>query len=107
VKAKSLRIGYFPSYIDEAAQTTKNTSASAAVNKRIRAVLGQGAPTCHSFRHSFNSRLRNVECPKDIRDELGGWASSVSDRYGSPADIKIKQRYLLQSIDAPSGVDWG
>ena len=22
-------------------------------------------------------------------------------------DIKIKQRYLLQSIDAPSGVDWG
>lgn len=97
----------FPSYIDEAAQTTKNTSASAAVNKRIRAVLGQGAPTCHSFRHSFNSRLRNVECPKDIRDELGGWASSVSDRYGSPADIKIKQRYLLQSIDAPSGVEWG
>jgi hypothetical protein len=32
--------------------------------------------------------------------------SSVSDRDGSPADIKIKQRYLLQSIDAPSGVDW-
>lgn len=97
----------FPSYIDETAQTTKNTSASAAVNKRIRAVLGKDAPTCHSFRHSLNSRLRNVECPKDIRDELGGWASSVSDRYGSPADIKIKQRYLLQSIDAPSGVDWG
>jgi hypothetical protein len=41
-----------------------------------------------------------------LLDELGGWASSVSDRYGSPADIKIKQRYLLQSIDAPSGVDW-
>ena len=97
----------FPSYIDDAAQTTKNTSASAAVNKRIRAVLGKDAPTCHSFRHSFNSRLRNVECPKDIRDELGGWASSVSDRYGSPADIKIKQRYLLQSINAHSGVDWG
>ena len=32
--------------------------------------------------------------------------SSVSDRYGSLADIKIKQRYLLQSIDAPSGVYW-
>ena len=106
-EGKEFKEWIFPSYIDEAAQTTKNTSASAAVNKRIRAVLGQGAPTCHSFRHSFNSRLRNVECPKDIRDELGGWASSVSDRYGSPADIKIKQRYLLQSIDAPSGIDWG
>ena len=32
--------------------------------------------------------------------------SNVPDRSGSPADIKIKQRYLLQSIDAPSGVDW-
>ena len=31
--------------------------------------------------------------------------SSVSDRSGSPAYIKIKQRYLLKSIDAPSGVD--
>ena len=31
----------------------------------------------------------------------------MSDRYGSPADIKIKQRYLMQSINAPSGVDCG
>jgi|TARA_B110000240_G_scaffold178111_1_gene207274 integrase len=97
----------FPIYIDEAKESTKNTAASAAANKRIRSILGQDAPTCHSFRHTFTSRLRNVECPKDIRDELGGWASSVSDRYGSPADIKIKQSYLLKSIDAPSGVDWG
>ena len=32
---------------------------------------------------------------------------SMSNRYGSPADIKIKQSYLLESIDALSGVDWG
>ena len=38
---------------------------------------------------------------------MGLKTSSVSDRYGSPADIKIKQRYLLQSVDAPSGVEWG
>jgi len=25
------------------------------------------------------------------------------DRYGSPADVKIKQRHLLPSIDAPRG----
>ena len=43
---------------------------------------------------------------KDIRDELGGWASSVSDKYGSPADIKVKQSYHLKSIDVPSGVGW-
>lgn len=32
---------------------------------------------------------------------------SMSNRYGQPADLKIKQRYLLQSVDAPSGVEWG
>ena len=38
---------------------------------------------------------------------MGLKISSVLDRSGSPADIKIKQRYLLKSVDAPSGVDWG
>ena len=47
-----------------------------------------------------------MERPKDIIDELGGWASSVSDRRGSPADIKIKQGCLLKSIDAPNVIDW-
>jgi hypothetical protein len=32
--------------------------------------------------------------------------SSVSDRYGSPADIKIKQNYLIRSVDVPNGIDW-
>ena len=96
----------FPTYIDEVEQATKNASTSAAANERIRAMLGVGAPTCHSFRHTLNSRLRNFECPKDIRDELGGWASSVSDKYGSPADIKVKQSYHLKSIDVPSGIGW-
>ena len=32
--------------------------------------------------------------------------SSVSGRYRSPADIKIKQGYLIGSNDAPSGIDW-
>ena len=35
---------------------------------------------------------------------MGLKTSNVSDRNGSPAAIKIKQRYLLQRIDAPSGV---
>ena len=96
----------FPIYIDEVKESTKNTAASAAANKRIRAILGEDAPTCHSFRHTFSSRLRNVGCPKDIIDELGGWASTVSDKSGSPTDIRIKQEYLLESLDAPSGVEW-
>jgi integrase len=106
VAGKGAEEWLFDSYIDVNKQNTKNTAASAAINKRLKAVLGDNAATCHSFRHTFNTRLRNVECPKDLRDELGGWASSVSGSYGSPTNIRIKHQYLLSSIDAPSGVDW-
>jgi len=37
----------------------------------------------HSFRHSFRDRLRSVECPNEIIDQLGGWSSSsVGTKYG-------------------------
>lgn len=35
----------------------------------------------------------------DIRDELGSWASTVSDNYGSPTDIKIKQGYVVIALN--------
>ena len=89
----------FPNYIDVEQAKTKNTSASKAVNKRIKVVLGEHAPTCHSFRHTMQTRLRNVGCPRDIRDELGGWSRTISDQYGSPADIDAKAKYLKASID--------
>ena len=89
----------FPNYIDVEQAKTKNTSASAAVNKRIKVVLGEDAPTCHSFRHTMQTRLRNVGCPRDIRDELGGWSRTISDQYGSTADIDAKAKYLKASID--------
>ena len=95
--------GYvFGRYTDEAKGLLKNDHASAAANKRLKAWLGgddgEATPTCHSFRHTLSTRLRNARCPKDIRDELGGWAKSISDNYGSPTDLKIKQEYLEASI---------
>ncbi|MFN3237678.1 MAG: tyrosine-type recombinase/integrase [Pseudomonadales bacterium] len=96
----------FPNYIDYEMKQSKNTAASAAVNKRLRAILGKDSPTCHSFRHTFKTRLRNVECPRDLQNEMGGWSKEVSDNYGSPTDIKIKYGFLLKAIDAPTGVKW-
>ena len=98
VKDKGQGDWVFPSYINAEKEETRNTSASAAVNKRIKSILGEDAPTCHSFRHTFNTRLRNVDCPRDIRDELGGWAKTISDKYGTPTDLKIKARYITKSI---------
>ena len=89
----------FPNYVDVKKQKTKNGSASAAVNKRIRSRLGANAPTCHSFRHTMQTRLRQAECPKHISDELGGWSKSISDHYGSKADIENKTNYLKKSIE--------
>ena len=88
----------FPRYVNETEGDVKNDNASAACKKRLIALLGEGSPTAHSFRHTLNTRLRNAECPKDVRDELGGWAKDISDRYGSPSDLKLKARYLSSTI---------
>ena len=34
----------------------------------------------HSFRHSMRDRLREVECPSDIIDQIGGWQSWELDK---------------------------
>jgi len=89
----------FPRYIDEEEKRVKNDSGSAAAKKRIQSVLGLDAPTSHSFRHTMATRLRDAECPEDMRNEMLGWSSKVSDRYGSPSDISIKARYLKKTLD--------
>jgi integrase len=74
-------------------------SANAAVNKRLHKILGPGSPTSHSFRHTLTTRLRSFECPKDIRKEIGGWASEQSELYGTPGDIKNKAGYIEKALD--------
>jgi len=89
----------FPRYIDEVEKRVKSDNGSAAAKKRIQSVLGPNAPTSHSFRHTMATRLRDAECPEDMRNEMLGWSSKVSDRYGSPSDIRIKARYLEKTLD--------
>lgn len=89
----------FPAYLDLDKSTFKGDSASAAMNKRIRSILGdKQSPTSHSFRHTMQTRLRAVECPLDIRDEICGWKSSISKNYGSPTDLKIKADYMRETL---------
>ena len=57
-------------------------TVSAALNKRLRTHAPEGC-VVHSFRHSMRDRLRAVECPKEIIDQIGGWSSSdVGESYG-------------------------
>ena len=70
----------FPNYND--GERTNANSASAALNKWLKTKIGQGY-TIHSFRHSMRDRLRSVECPSDIIDQIGGWLTQgVGDSYG-------------------------
>jgi integrase len=71
----------FPNYND--GQRTNANSASAALNKWLKLKIGRGY-TIHSFRHSMRDRLRAVECPSEVIDQIGGWLThGVGNSYGN------------------------
>ena len=64
-------------------------SASAALNKWLKEQLTEKY-VVHGFRHGFRDRLRAVECPSDVIDQLGGWRlKSVGQGYGIGYCLKI------------------
>ena len=82
----------FPRYCNE--QTHNSNSASAALNKWLRTHAPEGC-VVHSFRHSMRDRLRAVECPKELIDQIGGWSSSdVGESYGDGFTLKILSNWF-------------
>ena len=69
-------------------------SASAALNKWMKSYVDDGC-VIHSFRHSMRDRLRAVECPTDIVDQIGGWSrSSVGENYGSGYPLQVLYKWM-------------
>jgi len=64
------------------------THASNAVNKWLKKDFG--GLTAHSLRHTFRDRLRAVECPLELIDQIGGWRSmsSIGAEYGQGYSIE-------------------
>ena len=57
-------------------------SASAAINKWLKATISKDV-VIHALRHSFRDRLRALEAPVELIDQLGGWSlKSVGQSYG-------------------------
>ena len=82
----------FPNYND--GKRTNANSASAALNKWIKSKIGRGY-TIHSFRHSMRDRLRAVECPSEVIDQIGGWLThGVGNRYGNGYPEAILLQWL-------------
>ena len=71
-------------------------SASAALNKWLKEKLLNDY-VIHGFRHSFRDRLRAVECPSEIIDQLGGWSlKSVGQGYGRGYELSKLKKWMLK-----------
>ena len=53
----------------------------------------------HSFRHSMRDRLRNVECPSEIIDQIGGWTrESIGEGYGVGHSLELKFKWMKKIL---------
>ena len=90
----------FPNYND--GLRTNANSASAALNKWLKTKIGQ-VYTIHSFRHSMRDRLRAVECPSEVIDQIGGWLThGVGASYGLGHNHRTLTGWLVAIVEAPS-----
>ena len=87
----------FPNYTND--QLCKTNSASAALNKWLKCRTTDGC-VIHSFRHSMRDRLREVNCPTEIIDQVGGWADTkVGSSYGNGYPLSIVVNMLEKIIN--------
>jgi len=84
----------FPQYIKSG--HCYATHASNAVNKWLKRDFG--GLTAHSLRHTFRDRLRALECPSDMIDQIGGWKSinGVGVGYGQGYDLGQLRAWLVE-----------
>ena len=86
----------FPSYCD--GDTTKANSASAALNKWLKVHVSKDV-VVHSLRHAMRDRLRAVECPADIIDQIGGWSrKGVGESYGLGHHVEQLHRWMAMAV---------
>ena len=72
----------------------KANTAGATINKWLKPYLNE-YQTLHSLRHSLRDRLRAVECPTEMIDQIGGWSrKSIGDNYGVGYQLKNLKKYL-------------
>ncbi|WP_010141159.1 DUF6538 domain-containing protein [Oceanicola sp. S124] len=82
----------FPRY--NTGEATNANSASAALNKWLKEHAA-AETTMHGFRHAMRDRLRAVECPADIVDQIGGWQTDgVGHSYGSGYPVEVLRKWL-------------
>ena len=65
----------------------------------VKKQTGEGN-VIHGFRHSMRDRLRAVECPSDLIDQIGGWTrGSIGEDYGKGYGLEIKFKWIEKLIN--------
>ena len=86
----------FPRYAD------KGSTLSATLMKHFksRKLLPTPKHSIYSLRHSFKDRIRSVEAPEELIDELMGH-SNGKPRYGDGYGLQLKRKYLQMIAFTP------
>ncbi|MDB0044600.1 tyrosine-type recombinase/integrase [Planktomarina temperata] len=93
----------FPRYIRDG--KCHATHASNALNIWLKKDFD--GLTAHCLRHTFRDRLRALECPLDLLDQIGGWSSinSAGSSYGQGFNLEIVTKYVLRSCILGLGIE--
>ena len=86
----------FPRYNKQA--STNSNSASNGLNKWMKEHIPSDY-VLHGFRHAMRDRLREVDCPTDVMDEIGGWShSSIGQTYGQGSSLERLHRFMKKVV---------
>ena len=86
----------FDRYTDN--KQCRANSASNALNKWMQSHFRDDI-VIHGFRHALRDRLRDVQCPSEIIDQIGGWLTlGVGQAYGDGYKMSVKFQTLVKII---------
>lgn len=84
----------FPRYMKN--NKCNANSASAALGKWIKSQVSDDV-SIHSLRHACRDRLRAIQCPTEIIDQIGGWSSNtVGSKYGNGYNVEVLHYWMTQ-----------
>ena len=86
----------FDGYTDN--QQCRANSASNALNKWMQTNFRDDI-VIHGFRHALRDRLRAVQCPSEMIDQIGGWSSGkIGESYGEGYSLEHESMFLQQVV---------
>lgn len=96
--------GYvFPRYIDFGKKplANKSTHASNSLSKWLRTlrIADSDRKSTHSFRHSLQDRLKEVQTPQELRNAIGGWTNKgIGEGYGTGYTVAVLSEHMKKIV---------